>query len=182
MQTLTKKLSMWVIIVAIILMIPVVGMQVSDEWNWTLFDFVFAATVLFGTALTYELVSRKGDSVAYRVAVGVAVVTALLLVWVNAAVGFIGDGELDFPNGMYFVMLFIALISAFVVRFKSHNMSYVLFGLAIAQMLVPVIALIIGINDFSPGLIKVFCLSAFFAVFWIGSGMLFRRASVVGLK
>jgi len=40
---------------------------------------------------TYELVARKAGNIAYRAAVGVAVAAALILVWVNGAVGIIGN-------------------------------------------------------------------------------------------
>src|SRR3990170_3279949 len=90
-QNITRRLSMWAVIIALILLIPLVltllGSGVDGEgWHWTLFDFVFMGTLLFGSALTYELVARKMSNVAYRVAVGVAVVTAVLLVWINGAV------------------------------------------------------------------------------------------------
>ena len=67
-------------------------MQVSDQWNWGLFDFVWAAVVLWGAVFMYEWVARKGRTTVFRAAVGLAVVTALVLVWINAAVGVIGDG------------------------------------------------------------------------------------------
>jgi hypothetical protein len=69
------------------------GHAVHQEVNWDLFDFAFMGTLLFGAGLTYELVARKMSTGAYRVAVGVAVVTAVLLVWINGAVGIIGDGR-----------------------------------------------------------------------------------------
>jgi len=88
------RIARWVA-PALLLPVPLVAMQVSDEWNWTLFGFVFIGTVLYGAVLTYELVARKADTTAYRAAVGVAVVTAVLLVWVNGAVGIIGDGPVN---------------------------------------------------------------------------------------
>src|SRR5687767_11990643 len=110
MQHMTKRLSVWAIIVVAILMIPLLA-----KWPWTGGDFVFGAVVLFGSALTYELVARKMSNVTYRAAVGLAVVTALLFVWINAAVGIIGDG--DFPNGMYFGVLAVGFIGALIARF-----------------------------------------------------------------
>jgi hypothetical protein len=58
---------------------------------WSLFDFVVAGALLFGTGVTYELIARKGGTIAYRAAVGIACGAGLLLVWINLAVGIIGS-------------------------------------------------------------------------------------------
>jgi len=87
MQNMTRRLSVWAIIVAFTLMIPLVAMQFTDEVNWTLLDFVTAGSLLFGSALVYELATRKMTNTKYRLAVGVAVTAALLYLWVELAVG-----------------------------------------------------------------------------------------------
>jgi hypothetical protein len=56
------------------------GNHFVDGWNWPLGAFILAGTLLFGAGLTYELVTRKVDTIAYRVAVGVALAAALLFV------------------------------------------------------------------------------------------------------
>lgn len=162
-----------------ILMIPLIAMQFTKEVNWDLFDFVFMGTLLFGSGLTYELVSRKGSNTAYRTAVGVAVVTAVLLVWINAAVGIIGDGPV---NLMYFGVVAVGLIGAGIAGFRPRGMSRALFAMALAQALVPVIALIIWKPSFSepPGVVGVFFLNAFFVMLFVGSALLFRHAAHVG--
>jgi hypothetical protein len=169
----------WAAVVALILLIPLVAMQFSDEWNWDLFDFVFAGTLLFGAALTYELVATKDGTTAYRAAVGVAVATALVLVWVNAAVGIIGDDE--FYNLMYFGVLAIGMIGALIARLQPRGMARALFAMAVGQMLVPLIVLAIpslrGALWEPPGPVGVFVLNAFFATLWIGSAWLFWKAA-----
>src|SRR3989344_4880323 len=108
MQPLTKRLMVWAAVVAVILLIPLIltirdGGVEGVGWNWTFFDFVFMGILLYGAALAYELVARKMSNSAYRAAVGLAVVTAVLLVWINAAVGIIGDD--DGVNLLYFGVL-----------------------------------------------------------------------------
>jgi hypothetical protein len=175
---------------AIILMVPLVAMQFTEEVNWDLFDFVFMGTLLFGTGLTYDLVARKGGTIAYRAAVGIACTAGLLLVWVNAAVGIIGDGPV---NLMYFGVLAVGFIGAFIARLQPREMALALFATAVAQMLVPVIALVIwkaGWQDllihpnsphppFDPGIAPVFGLNAFFSALWAVSALLFRHAGAL---
>ena len=178
-----KNIIYIAIATAFILMIPLVSMQFTEEVNWDLFDFVFAGTLLFGTGLAYELVARKGGNVAYQVAVGVALAAALLLVWVNGAVGIIGDKD-NLANPMYFGVLAVGIIGAIIARLRPHGMARTLFTTALAQALVPVIALIIWNPQVTswgaPGVLGVFGLNAFFVVLFVGSALLFRRASATG--
>jgi hypothetical protein len=174
-----RRMAAWAAVVALILLVPLVAMQFTDEVKWGLFDFVFAGTVLFGASLTYELVAAKGGTTAYRVAVGVAVATALALVWVNAAVGIIGDDEAF--NLMYFGVLGVGVVGALVARFRPEGMARAMAATAIAQMLVPLIVL--AIPNFRnalmepPGVVGVFALNAIFAALWLSSAWLFRKAS-----
>ena len=185
-----KNLIRIAIVVGLILLVPLLGNHFIDGWNWDLFDFVWAGTLLFGTGLTYELVARKGGTIAYRAAVGIACAAGLLLVWVNAAVGIIGDGPV---NLMYFGVLAVGFIGAFIARLQPRGMALALFATAVAQMLVPVIALVIwkaGWQDllihpnsanppFDPGIAPVFGLNAFFSALWVVSALLFRHAGAL---
>jgi hypothetical protein len=164
---------------AFLLLIPLVAMQFTDEVVWTLRDFVFAGVLLFGTGLTYELVTRKAVNRAYRLAVGVALATAFLLVWANAAVGIIGSED-NPANLMYIGVLVVGIIGAFIARLEPHGMAQALFATALAQILVAVIAQLAGLVpvDAPPGRGLTFLLNGFFAALWVGSASLFRRASV----
>lgn len=163
------------IVTALLLMIPLIAMRYTNEVQWTGSDFVFAGVLLFGSGLAYELVSKRGKTVVYRAAVGIAVLTSLLLVWVNAAVGIIGSED-NPANLLYAGVLAVGFLGAIASRLKPRGMSLTLFGMAIAQMLVPTIAFLIWRPDFSPGVIAVFVLNAGFATLFAGSGLLFRQA------
>jgi len=65
-------------------------MQFTDEVNWTPFDFVVAGVLLLGTGLIFDLVIRKIKNIKYRVAISVALLVALLLIWAELAVGILG--------------------------------------------------------------------------------------------
>ena len=140
-----KNIIRIALVTAFILLLPLLAMQFTDEVVWDLADFAVAGVLLFGAGLTYELVARKGGTIAYRAAVGVAVAAALLLVWMNLAVGLIGTED-NPANLMYVGVLAVGIIGAVIARFQPHGMARALFATALAQMLVPVIALIAGMG------------------------------------
>ena len=158
---------------AFILLIPLLA-----EWAWTLFDFVFAGALIFGTGLTYVLVARKAGNIAYRAAVGVALAAAFILVWLTGAVGIIGSED-NPANVMYFGVLAVGIIGAIVARFRPHGMARALLVTALAQALVAVIALIIGLGSpwSPPGVLGTLILNGFFAALFVGSALLFRDAA-----
>ena len=126
-----KNIIRIALVTAFILLVPLVAMQFSDGVNWSLFDFVVAGTLLFGSGLTYELIARKAGNTAYRAAVGVAVAAALLLVWINLAVGIIGSED-NPVNLLYFWVLFIGIIGATIARLRPRGMALAMFVTAFA--------------------------------------------------
>ena len=157
-------------------MLTLVGDGVEGHgWHWTPGDFLFAFVLLFGTGLAYELMASTSDNAAYRWAVGIAVVAALLLVWVNAAVGIIGD---DNPaNVLYVGVIVVGIMGAIIARLQLHGMARTLCVMAMAQMVVPVMALILWPTDFAPGVVGVFALNGVFAALWLLAAWLFRKAA-----
>ena len=90
MTTENKRLTGIMLVVTTLLLVPFVAMQFTNEVSWTLFDFVVAGVLLFGTGLLCELVMRKVKKVEYRIAICAVLLAALLLVWVELAVGIFG--------------------------------------------------------------------------------------------
>jgi uncharacterized membrane protein YdcZ (DUF606 family) len=163
-------------IAALILLLPLVAMQFTGEVAWSLADFVVAGALLFGTVLAYELIARKMDSIAYRAAVGMAVTTALLLVWLNLAVGIIGSED-NPANLMYLGVLAVGLIAALISRFQPLGMARAMFATTLAQMLVAVIALLAGWSSPGSGPLEIVALNGLFAALFVGSALLFRKAA-----
>jgi hypothetical protein len=164
------------LVVGLLLLIPLLGNMFVEGWNWAPFDFIFAGILLFGVGLTLDFLARKGGSTAYRVAVAIACVTGFLLVWVNAAVGIIGDEDL--ANAMYLAVLVIGFMGACLARFEPRGMSRALVATAISQQLVPLIAMTwVPEQNFAPGRIPVLCLNAVFVALWLAAALLFRYAA-----
>ena len=156
---------------ALILLLPL-----TAGWAWTLFDFVFAGVLIFGTGLAFVLAARKVGNIAYRAAVGVALAAAFLLVWVTGAVGIIGSEDNN-ANLMYFGVLAVGFLGAIVARFRPHGMARALFATALAQALVALIVLAFGLGlPWSPP-VEILALNGFFFAMFAGSAVLFRYAA-----
>ena len=107
---------------------------------------------------------------AYRVAVGIAVGAALLLLWMQGAVA----TEVDSPGLIFFGVLVVGIIGAIIARFRPLGMARALFATALAQALVVVIAMIAWKQY-----LEISILNVFFIALWIGSALLFRKAARV---
>lgn len=69
------------------LLLPLLAMQVTDEINWTGFDFITAAVLLIGAALAFELAARLPLSRSLRAIVVLVIAAAVTLLWAHGAVG-----------------------------------------------------------------------------------------------
>lgn len=75
------------IIVSILLLIPLIAMQLTDEVNWTPVDFVFAGALLSGTGFLIELTIRRVSIRWIRISICAAIIIMLLTIWAELAVG-----------------------------------------------------------------------------------------------
>ena len=183
-MTLTQSIIRIALATALLLLIPLVAMQFTQEVVWTLSDFVFAGALLFGAGLTFVLIARLGDNTTYRVAAGVAVAAGLMLVWANMAVGLVGSED-NPVNLLYAGVLAVALIGAFVARSRPLGMANAMFAAALTYVVVTAIALFIwqpagAAAEPNVHSVNVLVANGVFAAIWAISGLLFRRASVTG--
>lgn len=85
-----KRLITILSIATTLLIIPLAAMQFSAEVNWSLFDFIIAAILLFGTGLSIEFVLRKVKQSKLRILISLIILFVLVLVWAELAVGILG--------------------------------------------------------------------------------------------
>lgn len=182
-----KSVGALALATGLLLLIPLVGMRFSDEIVWTVSDFIIAGALIFGTGLAYTIVTqilapRKGDSLVYRVAVGLALLTGLFLVWANLAVGIIGSED-NPANLMYYGVIAVGLIGAAWTRFKPIGMVRTMFAMAIAQALIAAIALFAGMHLSSVSSItEIINVNGFFVTLFVVSALLFRHAALEQAK
>ncbi len=145
--------------------------------DWDTLDYAVFIALLAGVAIIGTLAVRKTDNTACRFAVGVALVAAFFLVWINGAVGIIGDENND-ANMMYFGVLAIPIFGVIITRFQPRGMARALFLTALAQVTVAVIALLVGLGSTAPIWPRdILMLSGFFATLWLISAWLFHKAA-----
>lgn len=154
-----------------LLLIPLVAMQFTPEVQWTFSDFVFATVLILAVAIPLELVVQRTHG-AYRIAAALALVTAFLLIWSNAAVG-ITDSPAD---ALYPLVVLLGGIGAAVVRFRPEALSRVIFGVVVLMGLIGSGALLAGVVPPHNSGLQLFAIHAFFAVPLLGAALLFRRA------
>ena len=77
--------------ILLLLLIPFIAMQFSNEVNWTIMDFLIAGVLLFGTGLTIEFVLRKVKTRKNRILICGIILLLLLLIWIELAVGLFGS-------------------------------------------------------------------------------------------
>ncbi len=157
---------------ACLLLLPLVAMQFSNEVNWKPGDFIIFGFMLVAACGMYELATRITGSFVYRAAAAIAIAAGFILVWINLAVGMIGN-EGNSANLMYVGVLAVGGIGVLLARFKPEGMARALYAMAIAQVLVAVIALVGGLETrFGP-----LVLNLFFVAMFLGSAFLFSQAA-----
>lgn len=133
--------------------------------------------MLLGISVAYALAKRRANNTTYRFAIGVALAAAFLLVWVNGAVGIIGNENND-ANMMFFGVLLVGLVGAIIARLRPRGMARAMYATALAQALVAVIALAANLELAGPSWPwDVLVLTGFFTVLWLFSARLFRKAA-----
>lgn len=86
-----KRVIGIVVTVVLLLLIPLIAMQFTNEVVWTLSDFIIAGILLLGTGLLCELVIRKIATQKNRIIVCGIILVLLVLTWMEMAVGLFGS-------------------------------------------------------------------------------------------
>ncbi len=82
-----KNLIYIISVVALLLFIPLIAMEFTNEVKWTLMGFIVAAILLLGTGLSCNFVIQKVKNTKFRIAICLAILAVLFLIWAELAVG-----------------------------------------------------------------------------------------------
>jgi len=165
------------LVAALILTIPATAMQFTAEVDWSLADFVIMGAIIFSVGFAFEALFKRSGNIAYRVAVGVGLLTTFLLIWANLAVGFVGSGP-NLPNILLGSVPFVGIVGAIIVRLQPRGMARTMFAMAGAVAAAPIVGLIINRPPVEEGVMMVLGIAAFFSLLFVVSGFLFRNAAI----
>ena len=166
------------LITLLLLVIPATGNQTVEGWNWSFFDFMWAGAMIAGVQFAYHAFVTKVHNHTYKLATMLGLGATFVLLWINAAVGIAGDD--DGINMIFFLGILGTLgVGSLLTKGKPRGMAKVLYAVAFMTLLIPTIALMLArvVYGIYPHMIKAYILCGIFAVLFVGSGLLFRKAS-----
>ncbi|HSG98107.1 MAG TPA: hypothetical protein VLA11_08955 [Woeseiaceae bacterium] len=150
--------------------------------NWDALDYAVFGAMIAAVAVGYSLALQKSRNKFYRYAVGLALAAAFLLVWVNGAVGIIGDESNDL-NMLYLGVIAVGVIGALLARFEATGMARAMLATAVAQALIAVLAITGESGSSGPGWLQdILVLTIFFVGLWLVSARLFKKAASSELR
>ena len=86
-----RRLYIFLMVIILLLLIPLIAMQFTNEVNWSVYDFAAMGVMLLGTAILIELTLRKVKNMRSRIFLCVLILVLLLLLWAELAVGILGS-------------------------------------------------------------------------------------------
>ncbi|MEP9404176.1 hypothetical protein [Sphingomonas sp. VNH70] len=144
---------------------------------WTLSDYVFAAVLLGIAGGAIEVAVRMSASLSYRLGALVATAAAFLLVWVNAAVGLLGDEEND-ANAVFLIVLLVAVGGTLLARLRAAGTARAMLAAAGAQLLAGITGWAMGwAAPGGQGVYEVTVGTGLFGTLWLVAAALFARAA-----
>ncbi len=112
------RIALWGVAAAL-LPLPLAAMQFTGEVAWDGADFAVFGMMLAVAYGAFELAARMTGGIFYRAAAGVAVTAAFLLIWVNLAVGFLGNED-NLANLMFGGVLATAIAGSIICALPAR--------------------------------------------------------------
>jgi hypothetical protein len=159
-----------------VLMVPLVASQVVEGWNWPAGAFVRVYVLFFVTGMVFALVARRTGAWSYKAGVGVALVAGFALGW-STMVQVADSGH---PERLwYHSVLVVGAIGACLARLKAPGLAWTLFAMAATLALIAVTLP----SGAPPDMARRMAIGhGVYTALFTASGLLFRHASLAGLK
>lgn len=164
------------LVTLLLLAIPLVAMQFTDEVQWGPGDFLVMGTLLFGAGLAFEWVLRRPGSSLLRIAAGIGLFSTLLMTWANLAVGLVG-GEDNPANAALLVVPLVGIAGWLLCGLRPRGMALTLTLMAGIQVVITAVALSFGWKPLRHGPVDIWGPNALFVLLYLASALLFWDAS-----
>lgn len=169
-----------------LLLLPLIAMQFTQAVDWGVFDFILMGALMGIVGGGIELAVKLSHSTRYRVAAVLALMAGFMMIWVNLAVGIIGDG--DHPvNLLYFVVVMGGLVGTVTSRFRPAGLATTLYLMVIALVLIGVGVIVTGsfpaatpasdAQAIEALVIQVLGITGFFSMLFLVPALLFQQAA-----
>lgn len=167
------RLAIWGVPAAL-LTLPAIAMRFTREVPWTASDFMVMGVMLTITAGAVDALTARAGSFAHKTAGALAAIGLFLLVWVNLAVGMIGD-EGDPANLMFAGVIATIVGGMFVSHLRPAGMARTMLAAAAVQAVAGSLALVMGWGAYGRGWpMDVIGTTGIFTLIWLASAALFR--------
>lgn len=171
------RILLWAVPTVLLATPAVMMARATEGWLWSPSDFVIAAVLLYGTSGLIDLAICKGGSLAYKLGVALAVLASFLLVWINGAVGVIGD-ENNPANLMFAGVILPAVAGSVFARFRARGMARAMLAAFVLNAAIAVAVPVLGWGaDEPPGTVGLTMLVGGFAAMWGLSAALLAKAA-----
>lgn len=151
-----------------LLLLPAVAMQFTEEVNWTGGDFLFAFLMLSSVGLAVELTVRANPAWSYRAGMGIVLAACFLTVWINLAVGIVGNED-NPVNALFFLVPLVAIAGSALSGFRAR-------GLVLATILAASVQVGVMLYIWTTGQGFPIGITLFFGTLWLVAAALFRQA------
>ena len=139
-----------------------------DQIAWGLEDFLAVGALLVALGSTITLAWRASTSGLYRAGVMLAALGGFTLIYINLAVGIIGD-EQNPRNLVFFVIPAFGYVGALIGRFRALVMVRLLIGMAAVQFSTVLLAPADILHIMIP-------FTGLFVGLWLLSALMIRRS------
>ncbi len=86
-----KKISLTPFYPVLLLLIPLIGMQFSNEVHWSLFDFILMGLLLLALGFGIHLIIKKTNRLNQKIILITLTILLFLFIWAELAVGIVGS-------------------------------------------------------------------------------------------
>ncbi len=84
---ITKRLKIALIFVLLLILVPLIAMQFTEEVKWSVFDFLVATMLLLAVVFSIEFILLSKQKSSTKLLYIIAILTLSALIWLELAVG-----------------------------------------------------------------------------------------------